>query len=427
MSTQNLTLSNDLLLSTHSDSTSALAIADNIYLSKDVSNAYMIRTSEGDILINAGTYLGKERNKKAFDSIDKAPADYRYIILTQHLSDHIGGTEAFVNTNTKIIANHRFARNSKKRASVQALVDQRAGKLWKPVFGDVSKLNGYGAISPDIEVENKYSFKLGNLAVDVHALLGDPTEDALLVHLPEENTVFCGNFFGYSWMSIQDLCPIQGYRVCSTQDFIESLRFIASLEPETLITSHGEPITGKLKIKNCLSNLEEAMQSVHDQTVEGMNAGIDLHTLMEEVSIPTSLNVDQLYGKVSWNVRSIWNEYIGWFDFESTTELYSKPQKSISSDLVELAGIEPLVERAELYLQRDKPLEAIHLMEIVLANSPLNLEGLTVMRDAHQLLFSKSNEQNVNETLWLHAQICNLNERISHAKHWQSQLKNKQP
>lgn len=65
MSTQNLTLSNDLLLSTHSDSTSALAIADNIYLSKDVSNAYMIRTSEGDILINAGTYLGKERNKKS--------------------------------------------------------------------------------------------------------------------------------------------------------------------------------------------------------------------------------------------------------------------------------------------------------------------------------------------------------------------------
>ena len=65
------------------------------------------------------------------------------------------------------------------------------------------------------------------------------------------------------------------------------------------------------------------MQWVHDRTVDGMNAGTDVHTLMREVRLPEHLDVGEGYGTVAWNVRAIWENYAGWFHHRSTTELYA--------------------------------------------------------------------------------------------------------
>ena len=45
---------------------------------------------------------------------------------------------------------------------------------------------------------------------------------------------------------------------------------------------------------------------MHDETVKGMNAGKDVHTLMAEIELPPELDVGQGYGKVSWSLRAIW-------------------------------------------------------------------------------------------------------------------------
>ena len=49
--------------------------------------------------------------------------------------------------------------------------------------------------------------------------------------------------------------------------------------------------------------------TTHDQTVAGMNAGKDVYTLMREITLPPELDVGQGYGKVSWSVRAIWENY----------------------------------------------------------------------------------------------------------------------
>ena len=45
--------------------------------------------------------------------------------------------------------------------------------------------------------------------------------------------------------------------------------------------------------------MRDAMQWVHDRTVDGMNAGTDVHTLMREVRVPEHLDVGEGYGKTS--------------------------------------------------------------------------------------------------------------------------------
>ena len=124
---------------------------------------------------------------------------------------------------------------------------------------------------------------------------------------------------------------------------------------------------GKETIAAELTALRDAILYVHDETVKGMNAGVDVHTLMAEIQLPPELEVGQGYGKVSWSVRAIWENYAGWFKHESTTELYADPLSAIHDDLIELAGgPEALVERAQQKLDEKKPVEALHLLDIVL-------------------------------------------------------------
>ena len=59
---------------------------------------------------------------------------------------------------------------------------------------------------------------------------------------------------------------------------------------------------------------------------------------MREIVPPPELALGEGHGKVMWNVRAIWEEYAGWFRYESTTELYAVPPRAVFGDLVELAG-----------------------------------------------------------------------------------------
>ena len=79
--------------------------------------------------------------------------------------------------------------------------------------------------------------------------------------------------------------------------------------------------------------MRDAMQAVHDRTVELMNAGADVHTAMRDVRVPEHLDVGEGYGKTSWNVRAIWEMYAGWFQHRSTTELYGVAPHSVAGDV----------------------------------------------------------------------------------------------
>ncbi|MDA0191390.1 MAG: glycosyltransferase, partial [Proteobacteria bacterium] len=73
--------------------------------------------------------------------------------------------------------------------------------------------------------------------------------------------------------------------------YLESLRRVRALEPELLITGHFEPIAGRELVGTCLERLDRAVDYVHRSTLEGMNAGKDVFTLMREVQLPTELYV----------------------------------------------------------------------------------------------------------------------------------------
>ena len=152
--------------------------------------------------------------------------------------------------------------------------------------------------------------------------------------------------------------------------------------------------------------MQEAMQSVHDQTVDGMNAGSDVFALMREVHIPDHLDVGEGYGKTAWNVRAIWENYAGWFHHRSTTELYGVHPWATAPDLVAAAGADPLVAAARAHLDDGRPVEALQLTDLVLAVEPAHAGALDVALDAHEELFDGTT--NFWERAWLKRSIDKL-------------------
>jgi len=137
-----------------------------------------------------------------------------------------------------------------------------------------------------------------------------------------------------------------------------------------------------------------------------MNAGKDVYTLMREIGLPEDLRIGEFHGKVSWAVRTIWQEYSGWFELRTPAELYPVPRSSVDADLVQLAGgAGPLVERAGQKLAAGQPVEALHLTDIALAAEPGDTDILAVRREALQQLLQRSGGSNLSEVMWLKTEL----------------------
>ena len=228
---------------------------------------------------------------------------------------------------------------------------------------------------------------------------------SLVVWLPEHRTVFIGNLMGPFFGHVPNLYTLRGDKIRSAMTFMHSLDRVIALAPETLINGH-DVFHGTDQILTTMTKVRDATAYLRDRTIDGMNSGADLWTLMREVSLPPELALPQVHGKVSWIVRAIWEEHVGWFRYESTTELYDVPPSSVWSDVVDLAGgTATLTDRADAHAAAGRPLQALHLTDIVLAHAPADPDALSVKRNALQQLLASSGRENHSEVQWLEQEI----------------------
>ncbi len=130
---------------------------------------------------------------------------------------------------------------------------------------------------------------------------------------------------------------------------------------------------------------------------------------MREIRTPDHLDVGEGYGKTSWNVRAIWENYAGWFHHRSTTELYDVPPSAVAADLVAAAGADALVDAARARLDAAEPVAALHLTDIVLAAEPDHAGARAVATDASRSLLDAST--NFWERAWLTRSIDRMEGR----------------
>jgi len=388
----------------------AMPINDFIFMAKDISNAYLVNTDDGDVMINTGFVASAERNKAVFESVRSGAL--KAIILTQAHADHFGGVPEFLEPGTKIIAERRFTDTCHFFNMLDAYLRRRSGRLWT---GTIKRRDiVVPEVIPDIAVDGEYDFVLGGRSFQVISTPGGEAPDSVVVWLPNERIVFTGNLFGPVFMSMPNLCTTRGDKPRSARVYLECLDRVRQLGAETLITGHGDPIIGADKIRADLDKMHAAVSYVHDRTVEGMNAGKDVHTLMAEISLPEEIKIGEYHGKVSWAVRTIWEEYSAWFHMDSTTSLYAVPRSSVNMDLVELAGgADAIAARAAEKVSQGKPLEAIHLLDISLDVQHGHQASLAAKKDALEQLIKASGGTNLGEVMWLKSEVGSVERALN--------------
>jgi alkyl sulfatase BDS1-like metallo-beta-lactamase superfamily hydrolase len=380
-------------------------ITDYIFMAKGISNAYLVTTNTGDVMINTGFMDHAERTKRLLEPRRSGPL--RYIILTQSHADHYGGVPVMKELVTKVIAERRFVATWRYFHDLGPYLARRSAKLWSGTVKRGANPLPPPQVVPDIVVDRRYEFDLGDRRFEVISTPGGESLDSVTVWMPKERVAFTGNLFGPVFLAMPNLVTTRGDKPRLVQRYLPSLDTVRKLGAELLITGHGEPIRGADKIRAALDKMHAAVSYVNDAVIAGMNAGKDVHTLMREIKLPDELKIGEFHGKVSWAVRSIWEEYSGWFHYDSTTSLYDVPRSSIDADLVELAGgVGPLAARARKKLNAGRPLEALHLLDIALTADRSHADALTVKKEALQALQRESGGANLSEVMWLKSEVA---------------------
>jgi glyoxylase-like metal-dependent hydrolase (beta-lactamase superfamily II) len=389
--------------------TEADRIADGIFGVRDISNAYLVTTSAGDVMINAGFMDKKGRNRDLLAPHRTGPL--RATVLTQSHADHFGGLDAFLEDGTELLAGPGYWRNWQDMKRLQPFFGPRSRKLWGATLNRGAKPVPPPDIQPK-EIADGYAFDLGDRRFSLLHTPEGETTDALTVWLPNERIAFTGNLFGPVWLSMPNFNTLRSDRPRSVRTFLQSLERVRALDAELIVTGHGEPVRGAANIRADLDRVHAAVSHVLNATLDGMNAGRSLDDLMREIAVPDEFSIAEMHGKTAWTVKAIWHEYAGWFRYESTTELYGVPRSAVHADLVELAGADALAVRAQAHADAGEALEAIHLTDIVLGEYPDHAASLAAKRAALELLLDRSGGSNLSETMWLRSEIAAVGESM---------------
>ena len=393
----------------------AVALGDDIWMSSGWSNSYLLGTDDGRVVLNTGMGFEGPLHRRAYDAVDPSPV--RAVVLTPGHYDHVGGVDVVRDPDSDVGAQANFVTWRDDNERLEAFRSRNSAFAFMDAIVaamDHARSVGVGHVAqarpePTVVVDERTTLTVGGRTMELIATPGGETFDSMVVWLPESRTLFSGNLFGPLFGHVPNLVTIRGDRYRDALVYIDSLDVVHDLAPERLITGHFDPIDGADRIGEAVTELQDAMRWVHERTVDGMNAGVDVHTLMAEIRTPEQLDVGEGYGQTPWNVRAIWENYAGWFHHRSTTELYPVAPLATAPDIVALAGAAPLVAAARAHLAEGRAVEALQLTDLVLAAVPADADARLVALDATEALAERTD--NFWESAWLRRSMAKLEDR----------------
>ncbi|MDA1055087.1 MAG: alkyl/aryl-sulfatase [Planctomycetota bacterium] len=380
-----------------------IKVADNVHVAVgySVSNVSMIVGDDGVVLVDTGM-MGEAAEKiaKEFRKITDKPV--KAIIYTHSHGDHTGGAPVFLGADRPQIWAHvnfgsearpwkaggltyqnvRGARQAGFKLPPEQRINNGVAPVRYPKRGG-AVFSGGKATNPTHFVEgNRKRIEVAGVELELVAAPGE-TNDGLFVWHPAGKVLFAGDNF---YRSFPNLYAIRGTPNRNVRLWAESLSRMADKDAIALVGGHTNPILGAKEVKQVLTDYRDAVQFIHDKTVEGINKGLTPDELVEYVQLPERLAkkdyLQPFYGHPDWGVRTVFNSYLGWFD-GNATNLFPLPPKAEAERMAKLAGgKDKLLQAAKVALAEDDNQWAAQLADHLLAVNEDNGEAKQIKAEA---------------------------------------------
>ena len=245
-------------------------VAPGVYVISDLSfsNCGYIVTDEGVVVVDTQLvpFFANEMIKEIRAITDKP---IKYAINTHWHTDHIGGNEVFL-SQARIIA-HEFTRKiiAKRRK------EQEEGKIDE----SLKQLGEFKLTPPDITFDEGMTLYMGDKVIELKFLGGGHTGGDIVVYLPKEKVIFCGDLF-IKGSGLPD------YRDDSNIDkLIESLRKMQALDIEKIVSGHMS-VAEKKDIQTSINKL----LAFRSQVKKYVDANIPPEKAAELIKFPEGEN-----------------------------------------------------------------------------------------------------------------------------------------
>lgn len=379
-------------------------VTDGVYVSRGYNrdNPVLIEGTDGLIVIDPGESIpAAEIVKKAYNKhlnniFDRKPV--KAIIYTHHHDCHIHGASVFANNDTEIIAHENLNATLYSDWFGQVYPSRVEGgaKMSGSLFANDSgwfaggglfalQIRGpSGYLPPTRTVSDKLETNIAGVDLVLLSVPGE-TRDVLVVWMPDKQTmVQIANYY----QAFPAITTLRGAYPRNPLDYIDSIDLCRSLKPEYLVLPHGpQPVVvGEDNITQLFTNGRDAIQFVHDQTVQNMNKGLTPGEIAEVVKLPPHLasdpNLQEYYGQVDRDIYEIFWWYRGSYSGKSRDMFPQSPTEEAQMAVELAGGIDELTNKAGKALDEGKLEWALVLADDVLQLDPENSEARKIKNSA---------------------------------------------
>ena len=371
-------------------------INDRISIVESFSHIITFRTDAGLVSFDSSGHQTGTACVDALRQWSDEPVDS--IVYTHGHIDHVGGSGAFAaaasaagHAAPNVIAHTACA------PRFQRYIDTDGYNTHINVrqFGGVSKRANMGiggtnqrflpedVLWPTTEVETAEAVEVGGTTFELFHDKGE-TDDHLWAWVPSERALCVGDFVTWVFPNCGNPQKVQRFPL----EWARALRKMQAYDADLLFGAHGLPVQGADRINRLLDDLASALEHLGHATIEMMNDGADLDTIVHAVNLDDDVVtrpwMRPIYDEPEFVVRNIWRLYGGWWDL-NPARLKPAPRTAIGAEIVRLAGGEAvLVARARELADAGDFRLACELIEHVVDADPASTEGHGARAEIYQ-------------------------------------------
>ncbi|MEM7301806.1 MAG: alkyl sulfatase dimerization domain-containing protein [Pseudomonadota bacterium] len=317
------------------------------------SNVHMIEGHETVTIIDATESTKAAQNiLSAFRELCEKPVGR--IIYTHSHRDHISGASVFSDGSVPIYACHLFksdliaadetviapnkalGRRTQTQFGIGLLPQERISLGCGPGDRPMEGL-GAGSLEPTHLIEQDCDLDLDGVKAELKLIPGE-TEDHMVVYLPKQNILFCGDNWYHAF---PNLYAIRGTPYRNFAAWVDGLSALSEIGAEVLSPGHTRPVFGAENVHEVLTTTRDAIQHVMMETASGMDDGQSLDDIVSEISLPEPLadkpRLKEFYGKIGWSARAFASGTLGWYD-GNPTNLGTLSTRAGANHMAKLSG-----------------------------------------------------------------------------------------